>query len=94
MPGTGKSSASSRAGRSSSRATRPWASATRQVRGAPDLDPRLRGPDGTPRRLDLSEEQVGSLVAFLEALTDSSFLQAEKLSDPFPCGRRGRTPRM
>jgi cytochrome c peroxidase len=57
----------------------------RQVRGAPDLDPRLRGADGSPRRLNLSGEQVDALVAFMEALTDSAFLQAEKQSDPFPC---------
>jgi hypothetical protein len=25
------------------------------------------------------------MKAFLEALTDSAFLQAEKYSDPFPC---------
>jgi len=60
---------------------------SRQVRGAPDLDPRLRSGDGMPRRLDLTGEQVDALVAFMEALTDSAFLQAEKQSDPFPCRR-------
>jgi cytochrome c peroxidase len=59
----------------------------RQVRGAPDLDPRLRAADGSPKRLDLTGEQVDALVAFMEALTDSAFLQAEKHSDPFPCRR-------
>lgn len=57
----------------------------RGVRGAPDLDPRLRGPDGAPRRLQLTEVQVDALVAFLNALTDSAFLTAEKHGDPFPC---------
>lgn len=61
----------------------------RQVRGSPDLDPRLRGADGTPRRLNLTGEQVDALVAFMEALTDSAFLEAEKQSDPFPCRRSG-----
>ena len=61
---------------------------SRQVHGSPDLDPRLRGRDGSPRRLDLTAEQVGSLVAFLEALTDSTFLRAEKQGNPFPCAAR------
>ena len=60
----------------------------RQVRGAPGLDPRLRGADGSPRRLNLSGEQVDALVAFMEAMTDSAFLTAERHSDPFPCSSR------
>jgi cytochrome c peroxidase len=60
-----------------------------QVRKSPGLDPRLLGQDGGPRRLNLTGEQVGALVAFLEALTDSSFLRAEKQSNPFPCGGQG-----
>ncbi len=59
----------------------------RRVSGGPDLDPRLRGADGMPRRLDLNGEQVDALVAFMETLTDSAFLNAEKHSDPFPCRR-------
>jgi cytochrome c peroxidase len=57
----------------------------RHVRGGPELDPRLRGADGAPRRLNLTGDQVDALVAFLEALTDTAFLKAEKHSDPFPC---------
>lgn len=52
------------------------------VQPNPDLDPRLRGPDG-PRRLNLSAEQKGALVAFLHTLTDSAFLEAPRFSNPF-----------
>lgn len=58
---------------------------SREVRGSPFLDSRLRGSDGKPRRLDLTPQQVDALVAFLESLTDSAFLVAAKFSDPFPC---------
>jgi cytochrome c peroxidase len=59
----------------------------RDVQDAPDLDPRMRDRDGAPRRLGLTAQQVDALVAFLEALTDSTFLTAEKFSNPFPCSR-------
>ena len=49
------------------------------------LDPRLRAPDGSPRRLGLSPRQVDALIAFLHALTDSTFLNADEFSDPFRC---------
>jgi cytochrome c peroxidase len=50
-----------------------------------DLDPRLRAPDGTPKRLHLTSEEREALVAFLKTLTDPTFLTAERFSDPFPC---------
>jgi cytochrome c peroxidase len=53
------------------------------VRDVPALDPRLRGRDGAPRRLNLTKEQTAALVAFLQSLTDSALLRAEKFSDPF-----------
>src|SRR5512139_2921486 len=55
------------------------------VRESPGLDARLRGTDGRPRRLGLTAGQQAALVAFLEALTDSSFLQSDRFADPFPC---------
>lgn len=55
------------------------------VKESPGLDPRLRSTDGAPRRLHLTARQQAAIVAFLEALTDSSFLKAERFSDPFPC---------
>jgi cytochrome c peroxidase len=51
------------------------------------LDPRLRTPDGTPRRLNLSAYEKSALISFLNTLTDSSFLRAEKFSDPFDVRR-------
>jgi hypothetical protein len=36
---------------------------------------------------------MDALVAFMEALTDSTFLRDARFSDPFPCGSlAGRTP--
>lgn len=55
------------------------------VRENPGLDPRLRADDGRPRRLGLTPGQREALVAFLEALTDSSFLSTDRFGDPFPC---------
>jgi len=53
------------------------------VQANPGLDPRLRGPDGRPRRLGLTAADRAALVAFLGALTDSTFLTARKFSNPF-----------
>lgn len=53
------------------------------VQPNPGLDPRLRGPDGQPRRLNLTAAQKGALIAFLHTLTDSAFLRAPRFSDPF-----------
>jgi cytochrome c peroxidase len=61
---------------------------TEQIRASPSLDARLRGADGSPRRLHLSAAQGDALVAFLRTLTDSSFLRATRFSDPFPCHQR------
>ncbi len=56
-----------------------------RVQDGPYLDPRLRAADGTPRRLNLTPAQQAALVAFLKALTDSTFLRAPKFSNPFAC---------
>jgi cytochrome c peroxidase len=53
------------------------------VRSNPDLDPRLKAPDGNPRQLGLTETQSAALVAFLKTLTDSTFLTAPRFSNPF-----------
>lgn len=57
----------------------------RGVQDSRDLDLRLRDGDGAPRHLGLSPQQVDALVAFLEALTDSTFLSAAEFANPFPC---------
>jgi cytochrome c peroxidase len=53
------------------------------VQPNPNLDPRLRAPNGTPRRLGLTASQQAALVAFLKTLTDSAFLTAPRFSNPF-----------
>jgi len=53
------------------------------VQPNPDLDPRLRAPDGSPRRLRLTPAQRAAIVAFLGTLTDSTFLAAPRFADPF-----------
>lgn len=53
------------------------------VQPNPNLDPRLRNPDGTPRRLNLTAAQKASLVAFLRTLTDSTFLTSPRFANPF-----------
>ena len=55
------------------------------IQESADLDLRLRAPDGSPKRLQLTPSQIDALVAFLTTLTDPVFLRAEKFSDPFPC---------
>lgn len=52
----------------------------------PNLSPPLRGPDGSPLRLNLSDTEKAALVAFLETLTDESITTNEMYSDPFNYG--------
>jgi len=54
------------------------------VQANPGLDPRLRGPDGRPRRLNLSAADRAALVAFLKTLTDEQLLTDVRFSNPFP----------
>jgi len=53
------------------------------IKASPDLDPLLRDPHGTPKRLDLSEQDKAALEAFLRTLTDTEMLADPKFSDPF-----------
>lgn len=54
------------------------------VQANPNLSNRLRNNDGSPRRLNLNAQEKADLVAFLETLTDETFLADPKFSDPFP----------
>ena len=54
-----------------------------RVQDNPDLDPLLRNPDGTVRRLNLSAQDENDLVNFLNTLTDNVFLKDPKFADPF-----------
>jgi cytochrome c peroxidase len=62
------------------------------VQANPDLDARLRNADGTPKRLHLTSEQKAALVAFLGALTDSTFLTAARFANPFAPVNTTTTP--
>jgi cytochrome c peroxidase len=62
------------------------------VQANPDLDPRLKASDGTPRRLGLTPSQKAALVAFLGTLTDSAFVTAPRFSSPFPPPTGGPPP--
>jgi cytochrome c peroxidase len=53
------------------------------VQDAPSLSPLLRAPDGTPKRLKMSEQDKADLKAFLETLTDEAFLTDRRFSNPF-----------
>jgi cytochrome c peroxidase len=56
------------------------------VKNSPALDGRLRSPppDGSVKRLNLTQGQRDAIVAYLTALTDSVFIATAKLSSPFP----------
>ena len=53
-----------------------------QIQNNPNLDNILR-QNGQPRRLNLNQRDRGDIVAFLNTLTDNSFLTDPKFSDPF-----------
>ena len=53
------------------------------VQNNPNLDPLLRGQNGQPRRLNLSQQEKEALVAFLGTLTDAALNSDPRFSDPF-----------
>lgn len=53
------------------------------VKPHPNLDPRLRGPDQQPRRLNLNPGEKAALVAFLGTLTDEALRTDPRFADPF-----------
>lgn len=55
----------------------------RGVREGPALDPRLRGPQGAPLRLQLNRADEQALVAFLATLTDTELLRDQRFTTPF-----------
>ncbi len=54
------------------------------VQDSATLAPGLRAPDGTVKRLNLTETEKLALEAFLGTLTDTALLADPKFSDPFP----------
>ena len=55
----------------------------RGVQPHPNLDPRLRGPDGVPRRIALTDGEAAALVAFMRTLTDTALATDPWFADPF-----------
>lgn len=53
------------------------------VKNHQNLSPFLKGLDGNPQQLNLTQEQKAALVAFLYTLTDPNILSNSKWSDPF-----------
>ena len=53
------------------------------VQPHPNLSPELRGPNGAPRRLNLTAAQKSALVAFLNTLTDTGIAADAKYANPF-----------
>lgn len=52
----------------------------------PNLSGPLRGPNGQPRRLNLTQGDIDALVAFLNTLTDNNLATNPLYSDPFNYG--------
>ena len=53
------------------------------VQDHPNLSNEMTGRNGQIRRLNLDDEEIEALVAFMESLTDQEFISDEKFSDPF-----------
>lgn len=53
------------------------------IRNHPNLAPGLRGPNGQPIRMNMSPQQQQQLITFLNTLTDNSFINDIKYSNPF-----------
>jgi cytochrome c peroxidase len=53
------------------------------VKDNPNLDPRLRGSNGLPKKMGLTPFDKSSLIAFLNTLTDESVATDTRFSNPF-----------
>lgn len=53
------------------------------VQNNPNLSQLLRNGDGTVTRLNLTQQNIDDLVAFMNTLTDNAFLNDPKFGDPF-----------
>lgn len=52
------------------------------VQNSPNLDNRLI-ENGQPIRMNLSQNEIDALVAFMKTLTDQNFITDPKFADPF-----------
>lgn len=53
------------------------------VQNHPNISNEMTGRNGEVRRLNLDNEEIEALVAFMESLTDQEFVTDMKFSDPF-----------
>ena len=53
------------------------------VQNHPNLSPLLKGDDGLPRKLNLSESDINALVLFLQTLSDNTVQSDPRWLDPF-----------
>ena len=53
------------------------------IQAHPNLDEDLKNEMGNPIKLNLSDDEVSAMVAFLNSLTDYNFIQDPKFSNPF-----------
>jgi cytochrome c peroxidase len=56
---------------------------TSGIQDGPALDQRLRGPDGLPQRLNLSDSDKAALVDFLKTLQDPVLNSDARFGTPF-----------
>ena len=62
------------------------------IQDSPDLDARLRGPNGRPIRPNFTAAERAALVAFLETLTDPTLADDPRWSDPFAIDTAAEDP--
>ena len=53
------------------------------VEDHPNLSADMRNPDGTVKRLDLSDSEKAAVIAFMETFTDEAMITKAQFSDPF-----------
>lgn len=53
------------------------------IQDHPALDARLRNPDGSPRRFQITDQERKAIIAFLNTLTDEKMIHDIRLSNPF-----------
>lgn len=53
------------------------------IKDHPNLSNRLKASDGSPKHLNLSQDDKDALIAFLHTLTDEDFMTNEAFTDPF-----------
>jgi cytochrome c peroxidase len=53
------------------------------IKNHTNLDPLLKDLDGTPMKMDFSNQEKQDLLAFLKTLEDEQLMKEERFSDPF-----------